>query len=144
MTKNIHGMPISVLCGHTLRTLQISEILLLPDQFAYYGVRDIDSLEFLRMQEYNMEILENNNEIDRWIKKFDCIHISFDIDCLDPSVTNCVNTPVKNGKTTNELKKLFNKIKETNKLCGLDIVEYNPNNDSDHSIIIEIIKYLFL
>ena len=61
-TKNIHGMPLAVLCGHTLPGLQISD-LLSPNQFAYYGVRDIDTLEFMRIQEHNMCILETQKEI---------------------------------------------------------------------------------
>jgi arginase len=141
-TKNIHGMPLAVLCGHTLPGLQISD-LLSPNQFAYYGVRDIDSLEFMRMQEHNMCVLETERDIDEWLNNYDYIHISFDIDCLDPSVTDCVNTPVNNGKTSDEMKELFKKVKKSNKLCGLDVVEYNSGNDDDHSIIIDIIKTLF-
>ena len=36
----------------------------------------------------------NSKEIEQWINQFDYIHLSFDIDCLDPSVIDCVNTPV--------------------------------------------------
>jgi len=141
-SKNLHGMPISVLCGHTLPALKLSDILD-PNQFAYYGVRDIDSLEFFRVQEYNMCILENANDITDWIDNFDYIHVSFDIDSLDPSITNCVNTPVQNGKTDEEIKNVFKLIKKSDKLCGLDVVEYNAANDSNHTIIVDIIKSLF-
>ena len=142
-TKNIHGMPVSILCGHTLEYLEISDRLL-PSQFLYYGLRDIDSMEFLRFQDYNMAILDNNNDLDEWINNYDYIHVSFDIDCLDPSVTECVNTPVKNGKTVDEVKDLFTKIKLSNKLCALDIVEYNPNNSESPEIIIDIVKELLV
>ena len=141
-TKNIHGMPVAILCGHTLQTLKISNSLF-PEQFLFYGVRDIDSLEFKRFQEYNMAVLEDNDNIDEWINKFDLIHISFDIDCLDSSVTKCVNTPVKNGKSINQIKNLFNKVKLSNKLCSLDIVEYNYIYTEDPKIIINIVKELF-
>lgn len=143
LTKNIHGMPIAVLCGHTLPELKVGNILL-PNQFAYYGVRDIDSLEFMRIQKYNMRILEGDRDIDKWLSNFDYIHISFDIDCLDPSITKCVNTPVDNGITNNEINNLFNKVKNSKKLCSMDIVEYNSDKDDNHNIIIDIIKNLFI
>lgn len=141
-TKNIHGMPVAVLCGHTLPTLKMSD-LLMPEQFAYYGVRDVDSLEFIRMQEYDMKIIYDNKDIDEWLEQFDYIHVSFDIDCLDPSVTKCVNTPVNNGATSEEMKNLFTKVKKSDKLCSMDIVEYNSGNNNDHTEIIEIIKSIF-
>ena len=142
ITKNIHGMPIAVLCGHTLESLVMGKILD-TDQFGYYGVRDVDSLELLRMQEYDMKIFDNVDDIDNWIKQFDYIHVSFDIDCLDPSVTNCVNTPVPNGITKEQLKEVFRKIKKSRKLCALDIVEYNSDKGDDHSIVVDIVKELF-
>lgn len=142
-SKNIHGMPIAVLCGHTLPELQVSDQLF-PSQFAYYGVRDIDGLEFMRLQEYNMCILENEKEIDEWLNSFDYIHVSFDIDCLDPSVTDCVNTPVDNGKTSDEMTSLFKKVKNSKKLCSVDLVEYNSGNNDNHTVIIDVLKSLFI
>lgn len=140
-TKNLHGMPIAVLCGHTLHSLKMSDNLY-PYQFAYIGLRDIDSLEFDRIQDYDMTILESQKEIDKWVDKYDAIHVSFDIDCLDPSVTNCVNTPVKNGKKAEEIKDIFKKIKDSNKLISADLVEYNANKDSNHTVIVDIMKSL--
>ena len=142
-TKNIHGMPIAVLCGHTLNGLRMSDILK-PSQFLYYGLRDIDSVELTRVQEYNMSILEESDDINNWLDNYDLIHVSFDIDCLDPSVTSCVNTPVNNGKTAEQVKNIFNKVKLSNKLCSLDIVEYNPLNEENPKIITDIVKELFI
>ena len=67
----------------------------------------------------------------------------FYIDCLDPSVTKCVNTPVNNGATSEEMKNLFTKVKKSDKLCSMDIVEYNSGNNNDHIEIIEIVKSIF-
>ncbi len=141
-TKNIHGMPISVLCGHTLTNLKMGNTLY-PFQFAYYGLRDIDSLEFDRIQKYNMCILENDFELSMWLNEFDYIYISFDIDCLDPSITKNVNTPVKNGKNIEQIIESFNIIKKSNKLCGLDIVEYNQIDNNKPTFITKILQSLF-
>lgn len=140
-SKNLHGMPVAIMCGHTLPSLSYGQPLDVS-QFGYYGVRDIDSLEFERFQKYDMTILDDKN-VDDWFNIFDKIHVSFDIDCLDPSITDCVNTPVPNGKTDTEMKKLFKKIKDTNKLISLDIVEYNSEKGKLHNTVIDIIKELF-
>ena len=46
---NLHGMPVSVLCGHTLPSLKFGKSID-TGRFAYYGLRDLDSKEFLRFQ----------------------------------------------------------------------------------------------
>lgn len=141
-TKNIHGMPIAVLCGHTLHNLKIGDDLN-PSQFAYYGLRDVDDLEFLRLKKYKIPTILTIKELENWMEKFDYIHVSFDIDCLDPSVTKCVNTPVPDGITINQIKEIFKNVKKSKKLCSLDIVEYNSYKGDDQKIIREIIKELF-
>tara|TARA_R110002072_G_scaffold300597_1_gene478439 strand:+ start:27 stop:824 length:798 start_codon:yes stop_codon:yes gene_type:complete len=139
---NLHGMPVAILCHHTLSSLKLG-FPVEPFQFGFYGVRDIDSLEFDRFQKYNMKIIDSSTEIDEWINKFDKIHISFDIDCIDPSDFDGVNTPVNKGKTIHEIKNLFKKIKKSKKLSSLDIVEYNPEKNNNVNIITEIVKELF-
>ena len=142
-SKNLHGMPIAILCGHTLPNLQIVEELY-PQQFAYFGLRDVDSIELIRLQEHNMVTLDCEKDIDEWIEYQDNIHLSFDIDCLDPSVTKCVNTPVENGKSLEEVITLFKKVKKSNKLISVDLVEYNDKKGNDHKTIAELMKYLFI
>ena len=48
-TGNLHGTPVAVLCGHTLRSLMYGDILE-PNQFAYFGLRDLDTLEFHKVK----------------------------------------------------------------------------------------------
>ena len=124
-TKNIHGVPVSVLCGHTLTSLMYGNALD-TDQFAYYGLRDLDCLEFDRIQEYNMHILSSYTELKKWSEKYDKIHISFDVDCLDPSVMPSVNTPVQNGLDLKTVSNIFKTVYNTKKLLSIDVVEFNP------------------
>lgn len=140
-TKNLHGVPVSVLCGHTLPMLSFGEHLD-PSQFLYYGLRDFDSLEFDRIQEHNMKILDNELELKEWCKNYDKIHISFDMDSLDPSVFSSVNTPVKNGLTLENISYLFNHVKNTKKLQSMDIVEYNPELGNQNEVILKILEDL--
>ena len=140
-TKNLHGVPVSILCGHTLPMLYFGEQLD-PSQFLYYGLRDFDSLEFDRIQEHNMKILDNKLELKEWCKNYDKIHISFDMDSLDPSIFSSVNTPVKNGLTLENISYLFNHVKNTKKLQSMDIVEYNPELGNQNEVILKILEDL--
>ena len=65
------------------------------NQFAYYGVRDMDTLEFERLRDNDMTVLDSKSDVSEWAQSFDNIHGSFDMDCFDPSVTSAVNTPVQ-------------------------------------------------
>ena len=109
-------------------------------QFAYYGLRDLDTLEFQRFQKYNMKIMDNNNEICDWIKNYDKIYISLDLDVLDPIEFNFTNTPIPNGISLEKLHSVLEIIKGSNKLLGIDIVEYNPDKGEDTTVINDIIK----
>jgi arginase len=140
---NIHGVPISVLCGHTLPFLTFGEPLD-TNQFAYYGIRDIDTLEFQRLQDYNMLILNNKEHLNEWIKNFDKIHISFDLDCLDPKIFWSINTPVENGLTFDDIYPFFEIIKESGKLQSVDLVEYNPLKGKNNNIIINILEKMLI
>jgi arginase len=140
---NLHGVPIAVLCGHTLSELTFGK-LLYTDQFAYYGLRDIDSLEFNRIQNYNMLIINSFLEIQNWIEYFDKIHISFDMDCLDPSIFSFVNTPVKNGLLLEDIFPVLQEIKKNNKLLSVDLVEYNPDKGINNLLIIKILEKMLL
>lgn len=145
---NIHGVPVSVLCGHTLPALSYGESLS-PSQFAYFGVRDIDSIEFDRFQEFNMKYFNykvkpnENEELKEWIDQYDAIHVSFDMDCFDPMDFPYVNTGVLDGPCVDNIYNLMNVIRESNKLLSLDIVEYNPINGSNNTLIIELLKNVF-
>ena len=78
------------------------------------------------------------------MNNFDRIHISFDMDSLDPSVFSSVNTPVYNGLELEEVYMVFDEIKKSNKLLSVDLVEYNPLQSINNEIIIEILEKMLL
>ena len=149
-SKNIHGTPISILCGHTLPMLNMCYEAMDPFQFNYYGLRDYDSLEFFRIQENNMKILEDDIELQNVLCLYDKIHVSFDLDCLDPLIFDKVNTKVKNGLQIQNVLNSLKIINESDKLLSMDIVEYNPtimsskiSNEESNKIITNIIQNSF-
>lgn len=138
---NLHGTPVSILCGHTLPVLSFGENLS-PEQFAYFGLRDLDCLEFDRFQDYNMKSFDTETEIVEWIKNYDKIYVSLDLDVIDPDEFNSINTPVKNGISIKRLHNILEIVKNSGKLFGMDIVEYNPDKGEDTSVITNIIKHI--
>lgn len=144
VTKNIHGMPVAVLCHHTMKSLTMG-VKLDPSQFRYVGVRDVDPVEADRMEKYNMKIA-TLDEIPQWLETVDKVHVSWDIDSVDPSEISSVNTPVKEGLSCDMIKRLFSAIQKSNKLIALDVVEYNPTYDSEFSdldTIVDILSCIF-
>ena len=136
---NLHGVPVSILCGHTLPVISFGTKMDCK-QFAYYGLRDLDTLELKRFQKYEMKVFDDDNEICEWIKNYDKIYVSLDLDVLDPNEFNLTNTPVSNGLSIKKVHKALEIIKLSNKLLGMDIVEYNPDKGENTTIINDIIK----
>jgi len=140
-TGNLHGVPVSVLCGHTLKFIGMGDHLD-PNQFAYYGVRDFDAQEFNRFQHYNMTILHDSLDFQDFINSFDKIHISLDLDCLDPYFIKCVNTAISNGLILKDVINKLRLIRDSGKLISMDLVEYNPRFGNDIDVIIKILNFL--
>lgn len=143
-SKNIHGMPVAILCHHTMPVLAMGEELK-PSQFQYVGVRDIDLMESLRMKQYNMSVCEPDGLVS-WLDSVDKVHVSWDVDSIDPGEISSVNTPVGNGLSCDTVKKIFEAVRQSNKLIAIDIVEYNPKGDAqfkDLSTIVDVIDHIF-
>lgn len=138
-TQNTHGMPVAALCGHAMVDVCRTSSPLSPSQFAYYGVRDVDSVELLRMSQHNMLCLDSVSQIEGWCTMFDRIHLSFDIDCLDAwMVSSCVNTPVNDGKSLEDVTAVFGALRRSNKMISMDFVELNPEHIREaHRVIID-------
>merc|ERR1711976_1095364 len=59
------------------------------------------------------------------------IHLSYDIDSLDPAVSPSTGTPVPGGLTIREGMYIAEELAATDKLTGIDLVEVNPELGSD-------------
>ncbi len=146
LSGNLHGVPVSVLCGHSLPLLGFGKYLD-TDQFCYYGLRSIDPNERIRLQENNMKTLnykeDCSNDLKQWISRFDKIHLSFDMDCFDKKDFENVNTPVNNGPSYKNIMQTLKIIKESNKLISMDLVEYNPTKGENNAPILDVLKTVF-
>jgi arginase len=106
---NIHGMPVSFLLGIAGDIPEFSWVkpVLKPNRLVYIGLRDLDSGEKRILKQHGIKAF-SMHEVDKWgIGKvvemaLDAvnpnrdlpIHLSFDVDALDPSVAPSTGTPV--------------------------------------------------
>lgn len=138
---NIHGMPVSFLLGLGSKIEEFSWVQprLRPDRIVYIGLRDVDAGEKRILKENNIKAF-SMHEVDKYgIGKVvemaldhvnpnrDLpIHLSFDVDALDPSVAPSTGTPVRGGLTFREGHYICEAIWETGLLVALDLMEVNP------------------
>ena len=137
LTNNIHGMSLSFLTG-LINQNRILEYTFIKNKLdfnnlLYIGLRDTDIFEKQILREKNIDVitvneLENNlsnslQKVENFISGED-VHISFDVDCLDPSVMPCTGTKYQNGITVNTAKLLMDSLRNE-KIRNLDITELN-------------------
>lgn len=138
---NIHGMPLSALMGignEKLVNFMGFAPKVKPENCALIGIRSIDALEKqiitkLKVPVYTMSDIDKlgiHRIILRVLKQFrekvDHIHVSFDVDSVDPSVAPGVGTPVPGGLSYREAHLLMESIAECGCMSSLEIAEVNP------------------
>jgi arginase len=140
---NVHGMVVAALMGRCPPPLQIGERLLRPDQIVMIGVRDLDAEERLTLRASGIKVL-TMRDIDesgmadvaraalRVLGNVDAVHVSFDMDSLDPTVAPGVGTAVSGGLTIREAHLLMEMLADDGRVCSLDLVEVNPILDESN------------
>ena len=138
---NLHGMPVAFLMGlgscGTIEAFKWLKPCINPDKIVYIGLRDIDSGEKRILKHHKIKVF-TMHEVDRYgigtvvdmaLHHLgpDCpIHLSFDVDALDPSVAPATGTPVRGGLTFREGHYICEAIYETGRVVAVDIMEVNP------------------
>jgi arginase len=137
---NIHGMPLAVLLGEgaaELVEIGRPEAKLKPTDVVMIGVRDLDPPERQRLaasgiKVYTMRDIDERGmsvvagEALEALKHRKRLHVSLDVDALDPQSFPGAGTLVPGGLTYREAHLLMETIADTERLCSLDIVEINP------------------
>ncbi len=142
---NIHGMPLAASLGignEKLVNLYGIAPKVKPENCAIIGARSIDQLEREIIKKVNIPVftmsdidkLGIHRIITRVLKHFkenvDHIHISFDLDSVDPSVAPGVGTPVQGGLSYRETHLLMEAIAECGCMSSLEVTEVNPILDN--------------
>jgi arginase len=141
LTANMHGMAASFLCGedgldHLLGDEPRASIG--PDRLELFGTRSIDRLEkdllrargvsvadMRQIDEFGMGVLIHR-VIDKVRARNGVLHVSFDVDFLDPDVAPGVGTTVPGGATYREAHLVMEMLHDSRLVGSVDIVELNP------------------
>lgn len=138
---NVHGMVVSSLMGYGPDMLAIGTKRLAPENLVMIGTRDLDPDEKIAMRTHNIQA-KTMRDIDEHgiarvmqdtldlLRDVTAIHVSFDLDSLDPMVAPGVGTPVLGGLSYREAHLIMEMLADDGRVCSLDLVEVNPILDT--------------
>jgi arginase len=157
---NIHGMPVACLCGFGPQELieiggQVPAIS--PKWVRQIGIRSVDEGEKRFVHEQDLEVFDMRY-IDEMgmraamelalalIDSNTHLHVSFDVDFLDPDIAPGVGTTVRGGPTYREAQLCMEMIADTGRMGSLDVFELNPALDERNrtaEVAVDLIESLF-
>ena len=157
---NLHGMPVACLCGFgppELLTLAGPVPAITPDCLKQVGVRSVDPGERRFVHEQGIDVFDMRHvdevgmraTMDEALAGLDDdthLHVSFDVDFLDPAIAPGVGTTVPGGPTYREAQLCMEMIADTGRLASLDIVELNPAFDLRNrtaTLAVDLVESLF-
>ncbi len=157
---NVHGMPVACLCGNGPRELvELSGTVpaIKPEVIRQIGIRSVDPGERRLVHEEGLDIYDMRyiDEIgmrrvmEEALEGLDDdthLHVSFDVDFLDPNIAPGVGTTVKGGPNYREAQLVMEMIADTGRLASLDIVELNPAFDHMNQtaiLCVDLVESLF-
>ena len=140
---NIHGMPVACLCGHGPAELTgMSGVVpaLNPKSIRQIGIRSVDAGEQRLVHDMGIEVFDMRyidemgmrHAMELALALVDAnthLHVSLDVDFLDPDIAPGVGTTVRGGPTYREAQLCMEMIADTGRLASLDLVELNPALD---------------
>ena len=157
---NIHGMPVACLCGYGPQELiQIGGKVpaIDPKWIRQIGIRSVDPGEKRFVHEVGLEVFDMRyidemgmrHTMELALATMDAnthLHVSFDVDFLDPDVAPGVGTTIPGGPTYREAQLCMEMIADTGRLASLDIMELNPALDVRNKtalVAVDLVESLF-
>jgi arginase len=153
ITKNLHGMVLSQIFGLN-KLLNFGYNKLDFKDIMYVGIRELDLFEkeliesnninYITVDEINMNPEKTAKKIMEFVDNKP-VHLSFDVDSLDPKYISSTGTPVINGIDYLSINLLLSNLKLKN-LKNADIVEFNPNlaiNDYKLYMELDIMRSIY-
>jgi len=158
---NIHGMPLACLCGFGPSELVdlagVPGPAITPACVRQIGIRSVDDGEKRFVHEQRLEVFDMRyidemgmrQTMEHALSGLDNdthLHVSFDVDFLDPDIAPGVGTTVAGGPTYREAQLCMEMIADTRRLGSLDIVELNPAFDVRNktaAVAVDLVESLF-
>ena len=157
---NLHGMPVACLCGQgPPELIEVGGLVpaIKPDMIRQIGIRSVDQGEKRLVHEVGLEVYDMRYIDERGMRHTlkhaldgmtpdTHLHVSFDVDFLDPDIAPGVGTTVPGGPTYREAQLCMEMIADTGLLASLDIMELNPALDVRNrtaSVAVDLVASLF-
>ena len=157
---NTHGMPVACLCGFGPQALiEIGGTVpaINPKWVRQIGIRSVDQGEKRLVHEQGLEVFDMRyidemgmrHTMELALATLDAnthLHVSFDVDFLDPDIAPGVGTTILGGPTYREAQLCMEMIADTGKLASLDVMELNPALDVRNKtaeLAVDLIESLF-
>ena len=115
----------------------------LGEDIVFISLRDFEREEKALIDKYGMKVITTNEvrrkgpesvvkSAIRYLTDCTDIYVSFDVDCLDSSISKGTGTPVSNGLREREAEDLVSKFMQNRKICCFEITEVNPTLDKEN------------
>ena len=157
---NIHGMPVACLCGigpDALTKLGGDAPAITPAMVRQIGIRSVDPEEKKLIKDHRVDVYDMRyidevgmkRTVEAALEGMDAdthLHVSFDVDFLDPSIAPGVGTTVPGGPNYREAQLVMEMIADTGLMGSLDIVELNPVLDRRNrtaKLTVDLVESLF-
>jgi arginase len=157
---NIHGMPVSCLCGFGPRELTAiggSAPAIAASDISQIGIRSVDAGEKKLVHDTGLDIYDMRYIDEIGMKRVmeealagvdadTHLHVSFDVDFLDPGIAPGVGTTIPGGPNYREAQLCMEMIADSGRLGSLDIVELNPAFDEHNKtaiLAVDLVESLF-
>ncbi len=157
---NIHGMPVACLCGHGPQELVAiggTVPAISPKVVRQIGIRSVDAGEKRLVHQVGLEVFDMRyidemgmrHTMELALATMDAnthLHVSFDVDFLDPAIAPGVGTTVPGGPTYREAQLCMEMIADSGRLASLDVMELNPALDVRNQtalLAVDLIESLF-
>jgi arginase len=141
LTGNVHGMPVAHLLGHgdpLLAQIAKPAPAVRPENVVLVGVRDLDPAEREHVRQFGVAAFTMRDIDERGLltvmreaiaiasEGTGGIHVSCDVDWVDPSEAPGVGTQVRGGATYREAHLAMEMVADSKRMVSMDIVETNP------------------
>ena len=159
---NMHGMPLATATTEENRECAVPQLdeetvpqwdflktignispKVLPEDIVFISLRDFEKEEKYLIDKYGIKVVSTKEvrnkgaeavvrSVLRYLSDCTDIYVSFDVDCLDSSISKGTGTPVSNGLREREAEDLVSKFMQNRKICCLEITEVNPTLDKEN------------
>src|SRR6185437_5403172 len=159
---NLNGMPLSISIGedneenkvhkpdektkkewNQLKNFGKINPKVLGEDIVLISLRDYEKEEKSLIDKYGMKVITSSEvrrkgpesvvkSAIRYLTECTDIYVSFDVDCLDASISKGTGTPVSNGLREREAEDLVSKFMQNRKICCFEITEVNPTLDKEN------------